>query len=375
MATAQVRDLIPLVDSQSKDPFLTLPPEIIQHVAYLLPTDVDRAHLASCSSRLASNILPAESHVWRWLFRDSYDDPTTRSGVNYKNDYQVRELVLSQGVNFRYGQKKEQTFWLKLLNEMILEARTLDPGAPRNLCRIRQVLANSEFLSRPVSGYMLKEPDPPSDVFCAVQLHLTFLALDPSMSVRCLRTDYDIGTVYAYTATLSELELRQTCADLDLDGHMVEVEHITLQLEKHPDPENWPSIFKECVFPLSEYTEDRIFFRGAQTYHGSGGRRVSPIRGFVEHVDGGGIRGSWGRIGFVAYVRARHLLPEEQGGNASFFDESWPPLDMVEDFDSIYGYEGVIVPGGSLIVGQWSDVRTKEDTGFEATGPFIFWSI
>ncbi|KAL2830654.1 hypothetical protein BJY01DRAFT_254591 [Aspergillus pseudoustus] len=431
-------------------------------------------------------ILPAESHIWRWLFRDSYDDKLVRSAVEYKNDYQVRELVLSQGTNFRYGQGKEQTFWLALLNQLILEALVCledhevpDSEGSKNLIRLEEALAGTEFLNRPVNGYMMSNPDPPSDLFCAIQLHLTFLALDPSISVRCLRADYDIGIVYPYfksdpqpfthgyavspvdalhirnfwvrhlvnpdeatfyTSYMSlpehhrpsapkhliccckpelpttwlgyescicpppvratDLNDRQTCADLS--DHIVEVEYMTLHLEKSTDPENWPPLFSECIYPLSGFSEDHLFFRGMQTYHGSGGERSTPIRGFLEHVYGGGIRGSWSHIAFVAYERPAHLLAEyeelaqgqaedqkegkEQGegegkgkrqGLDAFFNEPWPPLDMIEDFDSIYGYEGVIVPEGTLIVGHWMDVRLNEpwERSFTFTGPFIFWCI
>ncbi|KAL3456806.1 hypothetical protein BJX64DRAFT_31760 [Aspergillus heterothallicus] len=475
----------PRVAISQWSPLLLLPTELIQYIAYLLPTDLDRAYLASCCTRLASMILPAESHIWRWLFRDSYDDRLLRSAVEYKNDYQVRGLVLSQDVNFRYGQKKEQTFWLALLNQLIIEALIctenhdlLDSEGSKNLIRLEEALAGHEFLNRPTNGYMMISPDPPSELFCAIQLHLTFLALDPSISVRCLRADYDIGMVYPYfklesqlfafdyavlpvgalhirnfwvrhlvnpdeatfytsymslpehhrpsapkrltccckpelpttwlgyescicppPARTPDLSDRQTCADLS--DHMLEVEHMTLYLEKSTDPGNWPALFDECIYSLGEYSEDRLFFRGIQTYHGSGGERSTPIRGFLEQVYGGGIRGSWSRIAFVSYERAAHILAEyaqgpkqdhdqtinqeqgEGGGNGkrqelnSFFNEPWPPQDMVEDFESIYGYEGVIVPGGTLAVGHWTDVRLNQPWvgPFTFTGPFIFWCV
>jgi hypothetical protein len=41
----------------------------------------------------------------------------------------------------------------------------------------------------------------------------------------------------------------------------------------------------------------------------------------------------------------------------------WPPLDFVDVFDSIHGYEGV-VPGGALTAGHWMDTRPNDlETG------------
>lgn len=44
-----------------------------------------------------------------------------------------------------------------------------------------------------------------TDYWCFIVQALTYLALDPSMYVRCLRTDYDIGAVYALPDTEKEL--------------------------------------------------------------------------------------------------------------------------------------------------------------------------
>ncbi|KAL3450901.1 hypothetical protein BJX65DRAFT_253626 [Aspergillus insuetus] len=226
----QAGEPTPRVVIQQLSPLLQLPTELIQYIAYLLPTDLDRAHLASCSFHLASKILPAESHIWRWLFRDFYDDKLVRTEVDYKTDYQVRELVVTQGTHFRYGQGREQTFWLNLINRLIVEATvslgfdfhtaeatetdetvdSIDLRSSKNLARIRAAIVGSEFLKKPVSGYMSRDPNPPSDLFCAIQLHLTYIALDPSMSVRCLRTDYDMRQVYPFFAEENTLFSRCT---------------------------------------------------------------------------------------------------------------------------------------------------------------------
>lgn len=114
-----------------------------------------------------------------------------------------------------------------------------------------------------------------------------------------------------------------------------------------------------------------IFFRGIQTYHGSGGDRSAPVRGFIENIYGGGMCGCWSRISFVTYESSH--WQGEQGALSSFFSEPWPPMDMHDDFTSIYAYSGVVIPGSSLMIGHWWDPRADQDTGDK--GPFIFGCI
>lgn len=148
---------------------------MVQSIAYLLPTNADRINFALCSSDLAAKILPAESHIWRGLFRDTFDEIVKRSVVDYKIEYQIRTIVLARAVDFKYGQQEKQTYWLELLRDMIQESLYQDKitesdEVPKNFNCLREALYNTEFLSRPVSGYMMRKPDPPSDLFCAVQL-------------------------------------------------------------------------------------------------------------------------------------------------------------------------------------------------------------
>ncbi|KAL4783227.1 hypothetical protein BJX76DRAFT_348736 [Aspergillus varians] len=278
-----------------------------------------------CSSDLAANILLAESHIWRRLFKDTYDESVRRTATDYKIEYQIRAFVLSRPADFGYGQREKQTYWLELLRELILEG-----------------------------------------LFQEAKQAVTYLALDPSMAVRCLCTDYDIGAVYAFpdkefiiaddytvstenalhilnfwvrhllnpdeacicpTSTLTDLENRQTCADSN--GHMVEVEHITIQLEEHADPQNWPDIFEQYVCEFSGWNnETRTFF--------------PPVRVFIDRIYGGGIRGRWLRISFVVYEPSH---PQQE----------------------------VVAPGGSLMVGHWWDPRADDDSA--GKGPFIFWCM
>ncbi|KAL4899158.1 hypothetical protein BDW74DRAFT_171722 [Aspergillus multicolor] len=369
-----------------------MPTELIQHVAYFLPANTDTINFAL----------------------DTYDDLPYRTLLDYKIEHQIRALALIRTVEFGHGQKERQTYWLELVGNMVWESlwQKKDEGLSKNLKLFRQVLAGTEFINRPVSGHSMEKPGPPSDLFCAVQLAITYLALDPSMSVKCLRTDYDARIVYAcpdtesglvskefdlstetalhirnfwvrhllnpeetcfcpYPPTSSDLELRHSCADGS--GHIIEVEHITIQLDIHDDPKNWPALFEEFV---TEYTQGATFFRGIQTYHGSSESRSIAIRGFIEGIYRGELHGCWSRICWVAYklVKGSDGGQEQgQGLGSSLWNGSWPPMDMDTDFEYIHGYEAVLVPGSSLMVGHWWDPRADEATG--AKGPFIFWRI
>lgn len=148
--------------------------QIIQEIAYFLPTDFDVINFALSCSSIAHKILPSDSSIWRYRFRDLYDIPEDRSSNELKIEYQIRSIVLSQNVDFSHGQHEKQTLYLEVLKDMLIEYHTLltknKQSTSRTRSYIRKILGSSEFLNRPTSGYGDKEPAPPSDLFCAVQL-------------------------------------------------------------------------------------------------------------------------------------------------------------------------------------------------------------
>ncbi|KAF9891285.1 hypothetical protein FE257_004849 [Aspergillus nanangensis] len=443
------------------NPFERLPTEIIQYIAYLLPSDADIAHFSSCCRTLAERILPGQSAIWRARFQDRYDPPRNRNSFEIKVEYQIREIVLAQKISFKHGEKDEQNLWLTVIQDMLLESSRLcgekDMSASKSFTRIRQVVFDSGFLSIPVNGYEQRKHERPSDLFCGVQLCLTGLALDPEMSVSCLRTGYDIGTVYSYqpgdnqtpnlspplsidpgvrkitqirnfwlrhllnpneasfytsymkllphlrpkpstnltrhyTApaenwlgyyscihpypeTLDAPEMRQTCGDLS--AHLTQVDCMSLTLHANRDPLNWPPAF-QALIPFLADERSRVYFRGVQTNHNSDDGEMYLVRGFVEPLQDvyGGFPG-WKRICFAIYAANRDFLPILEGGSGQgqhgtgmFPNEAWPPIDMEVEFTCIHGYEGRLLPGGSMILGQWVDMRNT--TG---KGPFIFWDV
>lgn len=92
----------------------------------------------------------------------------------------------------------------------------------------------------------------------------------------------------------------------------------------------------------------RVFFQGAQGYHGQSGD-VNPVFGFTEAISFpyGDIFG-WTRICFA-------MIADGNGLNSS---------------DWLHGYEAVLLPGGRIMLGRWMDLK---DTS--ARGPFIFWDV
>ncbi|KAI9924026.1 hypothetical protein ASPWEDRAFT_23360 [Aspergillus wentii DTO 134E9] len=436
-----------LLTDEASNPFARLPTEVIQYIAYLLPSDDDVAKFSSACTFLAAKVLPSESSIWRGRFGDKYDIPRGRCSTDLKIEYQIRAIVLSQKISFKYGEKEEQMIWLEVIRDMLLESGICENEqlSSKTFKKIREVLSGADFLNRPVSGYGRKEPRSPSDLFCAVQLCLTDLALDPSMVFRCLRTDYDIRIVYSYHAdiieslvsieklnmanilhirnfwlrhflnpdeatfcdsftklpechrpktrknlaekstkltcihpypgTLSCLETRQTCADLD--SHWTQVEPMSLQIKINQDPQNWPPLF-DSIISIRSADSNRTYFRGIQKTYGIDDEPANLVRGFTEPIPEpqGGFPG-WTRICFAIYDADREQLPlivnegnDQENDTPWLPDEEWPPFDLAFEFNWIHGYEGVLLPGGRIMMGRWIDMI--ETT---ARGPFIFWDL
>lgn len=127
----------------------------------------------------------------------------------------------------------------------------------------------------------------------------------------------------------------------------------------------------------------RVFFRGLlRNYNSTESSAFDLVRGFLEPIADpqGGIPG-WTRICFVSYDANRDVLgtfveegdeqTAEQNGS-TFPDEDWPPADFEWSFHSIYGFEGVILPGDRIMLGQWLDIQ--EEGALDCSrGPLICW--
>lgn len=125
--------------------------------------------------------------------------------------------------------------------------------------------------------------------------------------------------------------------------------------------------------------EDRTYFRGIKTTHGINDDSKCLVRGFIERIPKPqGEFPGWKRIGFAIYEPNRENLKlfeastgDEAGDEAPLFpEEHWPPIFLETDFNSIYGYEGVMLPGERIIMGRFANMLETSDRG-----PFIFWDL
>jgi hypothetical protein len=141
------------------------------------------------------------------------------------------------------------------------------------------------------------------------------------------------------------------------------------------DKSTWPELFNG-VFPLHTRIpeSDRIYFRGAQSFFNRPGD-TSPylIRGFTEQCqDLAGIPG-WRRICFIIYNTNTESLSINLDNDPGVLNQVWTPWGWWTDFLWAYGYDGIIIPGGKIMMGRWLDVLRQGEKG--ATGPFIFWEV
>ena len=92
--------------------------------------------------------------------------------------------------------------------------------------------------------------------------------------------------------------------------------------------------------------------------------------GFTEWLpDQGGLPG-WRRICFVIYeVNSDSVLPILGPGQGLPGEEGLFPTE----FSFARGYEGIVLPGGNIMIGRWSDLFSLEGLGCD--GPFIFWEV
>ncbi|KAJ5665628.1 uncharacterized protein N7477_008076 [Penicillium maclennaniae] len=374
-----------------------------------MSTDRDVSLLSRACKDMHRRLLAPESTIWRVRFEERYDLPRGRQARELKPEYQTRALVLPKRLDFGQPENGQQNIWLEVVQTMVRESTTLpvEIETSKTYLRVREVLTQVEFLSNP-------KRIKPSDMFCAVQLCLTPLSLDMKVTQACGRSGYDIGTVYsfqedidapfirhetldlnkllhirsfwqnhllnshesttfseAYSSlpeqhkpkarnihacihplpdTIEEFSRRESCADLEDHIHQVDV--MSLEIE-HISHKIWPVICDRSI-PRYDAAECVAYLQGLQRIHGES-EPANPLFGFTESI-------STPYGGFEGWTRVCFCICENVDGNGdSVFndDDSW-----------IHGYEGVIPPGGGVMLGRWLDL--KDTSG---RGPFLFWDV
>ncbi|EEH08684.1 conserved hypothetical protein [Histoplasma capsulatum G186AR] len=210
-----------------------------------------------------------------------------------------------------------------------------------------------------------------------------------------------LACIHPLPTTFEDLQERQTCADLASHWDST----CALLLEISTTTTNvWFPIFNEA-YPINPYIESpsRTYFRGTQSldghhhhYHANGNTNVNnnndddenprshPIRGFTETCPAqAGIPG-WRRICFIIYeINPEFFVSAVDGnGNGNGFtsgnegeseEEEWLPWSWTTvDFLWAFGYEGVILPGGGIMMGRWRNMMAEAEV---EEGPFIFWTV
>ncbi|CAI7662147.1 unnamed protein product [Penicillium bialowiezense] len=172
---------------------LSLPNEILQNIAIQLPTDKDLVRLALTCKALNERAVAPESAVWRSRFEEVYDVfPGLRYGEFY-NGYLTRAYAFKRVIDFKIPENDPQIQWMKSLRLMVDDSLILqsDLDVPKTVKAIRGILKRGNFIWEPV------KPGKSCEMFYALQLCLTALALDPSITGPCRRTDYDMERIYS----------------------------------------------------------------------------------------------------------------------------------------------------------------------------------
>lgn len=74
----------------------------------------------------------------------------------------------------------------------------------------------------------------------------------------------------------------------------------------------------------------------------------------------------WQRITFMKYFTGADPV--------SLTDPSYPPFYNVHEDSPHWAYEGVVLPGGHMMLGRWWNPMERSEEG-KCTGPFIFWNV
>lgn len=134
------------------------------------------------------------------------------------------------------------------------------------------------------------------------------------------------------------------------------------------------------MLPVASELQARTTFTGFHSWEDNGdsdaGAETYCIRGFSQVIPRlqGQIPG-WTRICFVRYLRY-DMYDFGDVADTSFFEEEmanhWPPTSLWDDFEMIEGCEGIILPGGKIMIGQYFNMLLEGESDCER-GPFIYW--
>ena len=84
--------------------------------------DTDLANLQLVSRKIAYNVTPDDSSIWKARFLTFYDHPIIQDPLEFSLAYKLRRLVLRDDnfVNFRNAEDKRLNVQLEVIKDMIL---------------------------------------------------------------------------------------------------------------------------------------------------------------------------------------------------------------------------------------------------------------
>ncbi|EED23658.1 conserved hypothetical protein [Talaromyces stipitatus ATCC 10500] len=384
--------------------FCQFPVELIERIAIHIESDTDLISFALTCHGIAKCILSPLSGVWRERFNNKYDAGWQHSSEELGNEYRTRATLLQLDVFLRPFEGPLEHAWLKAIQTLLVESYMNKPGdkqtsRSKNMLRIAEAVQKTNFLSRPMVRNGRQTHMNPSTLFCAVQLCLSHMCFDPLGPGPCLRSNYDITEVYSYHHEFHHSLIDENgmiCFDTLLhirnfwQRHLLSAREnsyassygnvtrrprewvqpleakVTTMMLIDANRKSWPTRLDEH-FPENIDLCPRKYFIGSEGFQGDMSLHYR-IRGFYQDFPypQEGIFG-WLRICFVSYLLADDLESRDQPDA-----KDWDDYDFTSDFDRIYGFEGILIPGGKILLGKYFDVQSEGDEECER-GPCIYW--
>ncbi|KAJ6085917.1 hypothetical protein N7486_010198 [Penicillium sp. IBT 16267x] len=418
-----------------KSPLLELPNEILQHIAILLPSDWDIVKLAlTCKETNARILGPEGSNTafWRTRFEQKYDMPKGRTSREVMMEYQTRSIVLLPETTFRRRSHAQQEFWLQVMKTMLHEVLTLHlpVGAmSKTYEQVRKAVSCSQFLSRPRTKAKSKRRLP---FFYTMQLCLTALSLDSTVSPAGYRDDYNIAAVYSYGRDLSGPFIQHQ--GLNIVGLLEMRSFWTRHLLSSVEGTFYDS-FSKLAYELkpkirkTDGSKPTDLSNSWIGYYSCLHPRPLSFYEFQRRQTCGDLDSHWDQVDILSLeiesqscepfwpAECDELIPRCEGPNIKHLyfhghqntlganrDAANPMFGFVEPIKYSYGelpgwsricfvifektegneqstwssvssrwvhgYEAVIIPGGRLMLGRWIDMKNTS-----GRGPFIFWDV
>ncbi|KAF2002885.1 hypothetical protein P154DRAFT_618273 [Amniculicola lignicola CBS 123094] len=176
---------------------------------------------------------------------------------------------------------------------------------------------------------------------------------------------------YAYL-DLHELEaIRESSEDqvfMDKNIDQGAIQTVELEFLTSNEKSPWPKVFEKHLNSLRE-------IRGAKT---RAQHRTKPVEGDPVSIrlngEGDDNEEHFFAAGWLNPLPAQPADLEIPGWQRITFMKYFCDADGHMDPNHLWAYEGVVIPGGRLIVGRWWWASDDQEA-FENSGPFILWAV